>query len=411
LNGTFGASNPFNGQPSLSYTNTLPPVGLKPQRKKSIEAGLEVKFLNNRIRFDGTYYKENTTNQILNLDISRMTGFSSTTINAGDLENKGIELVIGATPVQTSDFNWDITLNWSRNRNMVKELYVDPDSGEEMNDYYLYYGSWSTYVYARKGEPYGQMMGNSIVRENATIHYLDEDETVVDFIEYSGRPVVTTSGRYNVTPSRTLLGNVMPDFFGGVNNAFTYKDFNFSFLVDFRKGGVQFSVTDWFGNYAGIMEVTAATNANGMNVRDPVSEGGGVLVENSVYGTLNADGTIQFTDADGNPVSTPVENTDSYVDGNLFYENDYWGKPGLSVFDASFVKLREVVVGYTFRDVAPWLQSINVALVGRNLWLIHDNMPHVDPENAMSAGTNSVGFNTTPIPSARTYGFNVKVTF
>ena len=410
LNGTFGASQPFNGQPSLSYTNTLPPLSLLPQRKKSIEAGLEVKFLNNRIRFDGTYYKENTTNQILNLSISRMSGFSTTTINAGDIQNQGFELVLGATPVQTSDFNWDITVNWSRNRNKIVELYTDPVTGEEMLDYYLYSGSWGAYVYARVGEPYGQMMGNSIVRENATIHYKDDAETVVDYIEYTGRPVVRTSGRYIQTPGRTLLGNVMPDFFGGVNNAFSYKDFNFSFLVDFRKGGVQYSITDWFGNYAGVMEASAATNPNGMNVRDPVSEGGGVLVENAVYGTLNADGTVQFTDASGNPVSTPVENT-SYVDGQVFFETDYWGKPGLSVFDASFVKLREVVLGYTFRDVTPWLQSINVSLVGRNLWLIHDNMPHVDPENGISAGTSSVGMNSTPTPSARTFGFNVKVAF
>ncbi len=410
LQGTFSASDPFNGQPRLTYTNTLPPQSLKPQRKKSIEAGLEMKFFNNRIRFDGTFYKENTTNQIINLDISRMSGFSRTTINAGNLENKGVEIILGATPVQTSNFSWDLTVNWSRNRNMVVELYTDPVTDEEMLDYYLYYGSWGSYVYARVGEPYGQLMGNSIVRENATIHYKDADETVVDYVEYTGRPVMQTNGRYIRTPQRTLLGNVMPDWFGGFSNSFSYKNFNFSFLIDFRKGGVQYSITDWFGNYAGVMEVTAETNANDMNVRDPVADGGGVLVADGVYGRLNSDGTVQFIDASGTDVTSPVTNT-SYAEAQTFYETDYWGKPGLSVFDASFVKLREVVAGYTFRNITPWLSNINISLVGRNLWLIHDNMPHVDPENGISAGNSSVGMNSTPIPTARTIGFNLKVAF
>lgn len=410
LNGTFGASDPFNGQPRLSYTNTLPPQNLLPQRKKSIEGGLDVRFLQNRIRLDVTYYKENTTNQIINLDISRMSGFSSTTINAGDIQNQGVEIVLGATPVERSKFNWDIMLNWASNKNEVIELYTNEVTGEEMTNYYLYNGSWGVRVEARVGEPYGQMFGNDIVRENAIVHYRDKAETIVDYIEYTGRPVVTTSGRYIGTPNRTLLGNVMPDWFGGINNVFSYGNFNFNFLIDFRKGGVQYSVTDWFGNYAGVMEITAATNANGMNVRDPVADGGGVLVENAVYGYLNSDGTIQLTDAAGTDVTTGVT-SDSYVEALTFYEGDYWGKPGLSVYDASFVKLREVVLGYTFRDVTPWLSGINVSLVGRNLWLIHDNMPHVDPENGLSAGNSSVGMNSTPTPSARTIGFNVKVNF
>ncbi|MCD6596780.1 MAG: SusC/RagA family TonB-linked outer membrane protein [Bacteroidales bacterium] len=410
LNGTFGAGNPFNGNPSLTYTNTLPPLSLLPQRKKSIEAGLDIKFLNNRLRLDATYYKENTINQIINLDISRMSGFNTTTINAGDIQNQGIEIILGATPVQQTKFRWDIMFNYARNRNMVNELYTNEITGEEMNSYGLYNGSWGAYVYARKGEPYGQMFGHDIVRENAINHYLDDDETVLDYVEYTGRPVVTTSGRYIRTPGNTLLGNVMPDFFGGLNNSFSYGKLSASFLVDFRVGGVQYSITDWFGNYAGVMEVTAATNANGMNVRDDVADGGGVLIDDAVYGYVTSDGTIQLTDADGNDVTTGVT-SDTYVSALTYYEGDYWGKPGLSVYDASFVKLREVVLGYTFTDVAPWLSAINVSLVGRNLWLIHSNMPHVDPENGLSAGNNSVGMNSTPTPTARTFGFNVKLSF
>lgn len=407
LKGTYGASNPFRGQPSLTYTGTLPPLGLLPQEKKSIEAGLDLKFLNNKIRLDATYYKENTTNQIMNISISRMSGFSSQTINAGNIQNQGVEILLGLTPVQTSDFRWDMTVNWSANKNKVVELSKDIDA------LYLVNASWGVRVYARVDEPYGQMLANDIVRENATIHYLPDGETA-DYVEYTGKRVVTTSGRLIRTPQRTIVGNVTPDWFGGVNNSLSYKDFNFSFLIDARKGGVQYSVTDWFGNYAGVMAVTAATNPKGNNVRDAVADGGGVFVEDAVYGRLNPDGTVQLTDAAGVDVTSPVANTE-YVEALTYFENDYWGKPGLSVFDASFVKLREVILGYTFRDI-PALQqigvsNINFSLVGRNLLLLVDNMPHVDPENAISAGNTSQGMNSTPIPSARTIGFNVKVTF
>jgi len=405
LQGTFGASDPFNGNPSLSYTNTLAPLGLKPQLKKSIEFGAELKFLNNRVSLDATWYKENTENQIMDIAISRATGFSTQTINAGNIQNKGVELTLNVTPVQTKDFLWNITANWSTNENLVKELYGDIDY------LYLYSGSWGMQVHARVGEKYGQMWGYDIVREHEE-DVLDADGDVA-YTLYTGRPVLTTSGRYIVSPNYTVIGNIQPDWFGGVNNGFQYKNLNFSFLIDFRWGGDQYSITDWFGNYAGIMEITAATNDNGKNVRDPVEEGGGVKVD-GVYGKLDADGKVVLTDKDGNEVSSPVQN-ESYVDANLFYENDYWGKPSLSVFDAGFVKLREVILGYTFTDI-PYLRDIgitdvNLSLVGRNLWLIYDNMPHVDPENGISAGNSSVGMNSTPIPSARSFGFDLKINF
>ncbi|MEN8117274.1 MAG: SusC/RagA family TonB-linked outer membrane protein [Bacteroidota bacterium] len=405
LQGVYGAGQPFNGQPSLSYTNTLAPLGLMPQSKNSIEFGADLKFFNNRLSLDATYYKENTTNQIINIDISRTTGFSTKTINAGDIQNEGVELVMNVVPVQTKDFSWDVTLNWATNKNTVNELTGD------MEYLYLYNGSWGMQVHARVGEEYGQMWGYDIVKEHETPVY-KEDGTTIDHILYSGRPVVGANGRYIRSPKKTVLGNIAPDWFGGVNNSLHYKNFNLSFLVDFRWGGDQFSVTDWFGNYAGIMEVTAAVNDNGMNVRDAVEDGGGVKVD-GVYGKL-VDGRLQYTDKDGNDASSSVQN-ETYVDANLFYEGDYWGKPSLSIYDAGYVKLREVILGYTFKSV-PYLNQIgvgdvNLSLVGRNLWLIYDNMPHVDPENGLSAGNSSVGMNSTPTPSARSIGFDLKINF
>ncbi|WP_167619777.1 SusC/RagA family TonB-linked outer membrane protein [Maribellus sediminis] len=404
LQGTFGASDPFNGQPSLTYTNTLAPLGLKPQSKNSLEFGGEFKFFNNRLSVDATYYDEVTENQIMNIAISNTTGFSTKTINAGKIRNRGLEITVGATPVQTNDFSWDITANWATNKNTVEELTGDL---EYIN---LYNGSWGMTVRAQLGEAYGQMWGYDIVREHETEVYNSKGELA--YIKYSGKPVVGTNGRYIRSPKQTEIGNVTPDWYGGVNNAFHYKKFNVSFLVDFRWGGDQYSITDWFGSYSGVMAATAAINDNGMNVRDAVEDGGGVKVD-GVYGKL-VDGRVVLTDASGNETSTPVANG-SYVDAQTFYETDYWGKPSLSVYDAGFVKLREVIVGYTFNNV-PLLSDIgvrdvNLSFVGRNLWIIYDNMPHVDPENGISAGNTSVGMNSTPVPSARTLGFDLKINF
>ncbi len=405
LHGTFSAADLFSGQPVLTYTNTLAPMDLKPHQKKSMEFGADLKFLNNRVSLDATYYKENTINQIINIAVSNTTGFGTKTINAGNIQNKGFELTFNGIPVQTKNFRWHITANWSANRNLVNELYGD------MEYITLYSGSWGMTVLARQGEEYGQMWGYDIVREHEEVVYDSKGEEA--YIKYSGKPVVNKDGRFIRSPYPTEIGNISPDWFGGVANGFRYKNLNFSFLIDFRWGGDQYSITDWFGNYAGIMAITAATNDKGKNVRDPVDEGGGVKVD-GVYGKLDGDGRVVLTDEEGYATHIPVQN-ESYVEANLFYEYDYWGKPSLSIFDAGFVKLREVILGYTFNDI-PCLRDIgvknvNLSLVGRNLWLIHDNMPHVDPENGISAGNSSVGMNSTPVPSARSIGVNVKINF
>lgn len=407
LQGVYSAAQPFDGNPSLGYTSTIPPLGLKPQRKRSKEVGMEVKLLQNRLSFDINFYRENTVNQIMDIAISRTTGFTNKTINAGNLQNQGIEFQAMVTPVQKPNFSWDITLNWSTNQNKVVELY------EDMKYLYLYNAGWNAYVYAFPGKEYGTLWGYSIVREKATPVYYDEEKTQLSHVIYSGRPVVTTSGRYIRSNARTDLGNVYPDWFGGVNNSFTYKDFNFSFLVDFRKGGVIFSVTDMFGKYTGILDETAAINKNGKNIRDALADGGGILLEGAVYGKLKADGTVQFIDKTGANVDSPVENT-TYSDANLFYYG-FYGKNELSTFDASYVKLREVSMGYSFNSIAflnkIGVKNLNLSLVGRNLWIIHKNTLDIDPEVSSGAGNTSVGAETNTIPSTRSYGFNIRLDF
>jgi hypothetical protein len=257
------------------------------------------------------------------------------------------------------------------------------------------------------------MFGYAIVRENAKPVYYDAAKTQLAYYEYSGRPLVTTSGRYIRSGQRTPLGNVYPDWFGGVNNSLTYKKLNLSFLVDFKKGGKIFSVTHMFGMYTGVLAPTAATNANGKNIRDAIADGGGHLIENAVYGKVNTDGTIQFLDGSGNASDTPVTNT-TYGDANT-WGYDHYAKTELSTFDAGFVKLREVSLGYSFDKISflnkIGVKDLNLSLVGRNLWIIHKNVPDIDPEISESAGNTSVGAETNAVPSTRSYGFNVRISF
>jgi len=413
LNGVYGSANPFNGQPSLSYTNTIPPLGLKPQNKQSLEFGGEFKFFNNRLGFDVTWYKENTINQIMSIAISRTTGFNSKRINAGNLQNMGVELQLYASPVETPNFSWDINLNWATNENKVIELLVDEETGEETLNYlYLYNASWNAQVHARPGEEYGILWGYAMVKENASPVYYDEAETQLSHWNYSGRYLINpNNGLYYRSNSRTNLGNVYPDWFGGVTNSFRYKDLTASFTVDFRKGGKIFSVTDWFGAYAGVLEKSAVLNDNGVNIREPVAEGGGIKLE-GVYGTINSDGTVQLTDASGNPVSEAVPNT-TYVNAQTYFK-DYWGKNEISTFDADFVKLREVAIGYDFRNIdflaRLGVRGATLSFVGRNLFIFYKDTPDIDPETGMGAG-NYVGMETNAIPTSRSMGFDLKLNF
>jgi len=406
LEGIYTISDPFNGNPVMTYTNTRPPLDLKPPEKKSIEFGAEMKFLNNRFGLDATWYKENTINQIIDIRVPGAMGFSYKTVNAGNLQNMGLELTLWGTPLKTSDLKWDVAINWSANENKVIEIH------EDVNYINLYNASWSMYVHARPEEEYGVLWGYAIVRENQKKVYYDKDKTELSHIEYSGRPLINpNNGRYIRSNSRTILGNVYPDWYGGVNNAFRYKNFNFSFLIDFRKGGDIYSVTDWFGHYSGVLKGTAIKNNKGTNIRNDPAIGGGIRV-NGVYGYVDLNGDIQFTNESGTDVSSPVENQ-TYAEAHGFFHN-YFGQNELSVFDASFIKLRELILGYTFSDI-PFLtkagiNNIHLSLVGRNLWLIHSNIPNIDPEYNNGAG-NYVGQETAAIPSVRSYGFDLKVSF
>src|SRR5690606_14931312 len=256
---TYVVSTAFNSTGVASNPNDLNTIDLKPQRQKSYEFGLEMAFAKRRLGFDVAYYKTRTEDQIVNVPFSNATGYSSRWLNAGTIQNKGFEVLLYGSPIRTNDFSWDITLNWSTNESEVVEL------REGIDNLVLAALQGGVSINATPGEAYGTIRGNDFIYDEAT-----------------GQKVVGSNGYYMTTSaSNSVIGNVTPDWKGGINNSFTYKGFNLSFLIDIQKGGDIFSLDTWYGYATGLYDFTAGTNDLGNPVRNPVTGGadsGGVIL-------------------------------------------------------------------------------------------------------------------------------------
>lgn len=374
----------FETLPMYTLPNTLANPDLQAESTNSFEIGTELMFFNNRVGLDFTYYNEATINQILSVAISAATGFPFKLINAGKITNEGVEIALNLTPVKTNNFSWNISGNFSRNVNRVVEL------TEGVDVYQLSNAPFSVSVNAEVGKPYGSIIGSSFVKDG------------------DGNKIVGPDGLYLTGPVQSI-GTVLPDFMLGIWNRFNFKGLELSALIDIREGGKFFSTTSMWGRYSGILEETAATNANGQNIRDPLEDGGGMLVE-GVYGELDADGNIQYLDANGDPSSVPVTNQ-TYVDAETWAAWHYDGPAEQNIFDASYVKLREVRLSYTLpnRITGP-IQNLAISAFARNLATWATDIEHIDPENTTSSG-NVQGLEGGALPSLRHYGIGLNFNF
>ncbi len=363
------------GLPSQKNNNTL-----RPERTFSKEIGLEMAFLKSRLGFDVTTYITNTRDQLLPVSVSNSTGYSTKIMNAGDVQNKGIEVSVYATPVKTQNFSWDIRVNWSKNNNKVVALY-----GESKN---LPLGSFQGGVSlnAPLGQPYGQIWGKTWKIDSA-----------------SGQRIVKSNGRYSISTSTTnLIGNYNPDWIGGVYNNFKYKNLSLGFLIDVRQGGDVFSLDTYYGMATGIYPETAMLNDLGNPSRDPV------LLDANGNAMPNSGGIIMpGVTADGKPNTKRVSNGF----GTYGYAQN---PPAAFVYDASYVKLRELTLTYSLPsslfEKGKVFKGVEVGVYGRNLWIIHKNMPYSDPEENLSAG-NIQGYQSGAYPTTRNIGINLKLQF
>jgi TonB-linked SusC/RagA family outer membrane protein len=360
---------------TISVPDNLYNPDLQPSFSNSYEAGIEVRFLKNRIGADLTYYNQKNKNQIINLDISGGSGFSSTTINAGLIENKGFELTLTGTPVLTKNVTWTSTFNISQNKNEVVELYPGINT-------YTYgsttYSSVTTYLNSYVGMPFGSLVGPAYKRDAAT-----------------GKILLGANNLPLFTPATYDFGSVLPDYTGGFQNSVRVMNFELSATTDFQFGGQFFSRSKMLAVRTGQDASTAVLNDKGKNIRDPLADGGGVRVDG-------------ISDATKLPVTAYVDAQAYYgVIGRRIYED--W------IFDASYIKLREVRLGYTFSKATLGklpVQAISLALIARNPAMIWQKAPKGLDPSELSTGSQSIGwFESGQSNTVRSYGINLNVTF
>ncbi len=371
----------FDGQGFASMSSRIPLWDLKNELTESWEIGADIRLLQNRIGMDVTYYNGTTTNQIIPVSIANASGYSSVVINAGEIENKGLEVFFNANPVRTgSGFRWDVTFNYSKNKSMVIELAPGIET-------YMLTDNYPNDIEARPGQPYGDIVGYAFKRSP------------------DGRKIVTASGKYDRETRQSVLGNITPDWIGGLNNTFSFKGISASVLIDFVQGGELSSST----KYQMCAKGTGKFTEEGRRPQD-MDDAGNQL---PYVGIL--DGVVEILDAEGN-VTGYEENTLA-VDGQTYWATRAWGGPTEEfVLDASYIMLREVMLTYTFQpailDKTP-LTGIQVSVVGRNLFYIEEHMQDmgISPESAPNTSAGAQGIETLSMPTTRTYGLNVKLTF
>lgn len=373
----------LNGNPHVGYTfGTFSSAGgnagsinnplLQPALSTELEFGFDVRFLDNRVGLDLTYYRQKTTDDIVLSTISRASGFASTFVNIGELSNNGIEFLLTGTPVR-GELTWDVSLNFAKNLNNVD--YIAPGINEIVAEEPR---TRNVYIKHIVGQPFGTITGRV-------------QQTTPD-----GTPIFNADGTPLASTTYVPIGNGVPNFTGGINNTFTYKNFNLDFLIDFKSGGDIFSGTN------------NRLTQQGFHMQS--------LIGRAEESALHITG-VTNTGTTANPVFVPVDR-----DLTPHQAQNYWNRVGgestaissMFLYDASFVKLRQLTLGYNFPksmlSKTP-IQNLNLSFVGRNLWVISKDIDNVDPESAYSTNAGAQGLEYFAMPQTRSYGFNLRVTF
>ena len=395
----FTSETAFNGNPLQTTTGEGKNPDLKPERTTSWEAGIEARLLDDRVRLDFSWYQTDSKDQILRLATTAASGYTSQVRNAGHIRNKGYELQLGLTPIRTKKFQWDVDVNYGHNNSEVVKL----DDEGLITSYQLY--SSGIQILATVGEAYGTLFGSAYTRDAA------------------GNIVVDDNGLPKVSSTSKILGKFSPNWIGGIQNTFKYKNLSFSFLIDASFGGSIFSNTNKTGRYTGVLESTLpgrdaehgglwyyVGNGNRIQIDEPqysISEVG------LYYATINGQQTRVYQDGiivegvtEGGQANTKIVSAENYY-------HRLYNIAEANVYDASFVKLREVSLAYQLPKSIYGLiglQGASVSFTARNLWTIYKKADNIDPEAAITAG-NAQGVEAYTLPTARTYGININVKF
>ncbi len=372
---------------TIGYINneTIPNKNLKPTRTNSFEAGFETKFFNSRIGLDFTYYNQISKDQIMGIASSWATGYPYRLINAGEIQNQGIEITLNTRPIQIGDFAWDLNFNFAKNSNKVKKLVDDMDMFE------LEKASWlDVQIAAKVGENFGSIVGPDFVRN-------EKGDILID----------PQTGLPEYDKSNHVLGNASWDWTGGISTALHYKNFSLSALFDIKVGADLYSMSARAAYESGKSKATmegrdawyaseeqrqAAGIPKGSDNWKPT---GGFIAPGVID---NGDGTYRPNDIIINP-------------------EDYWmsvcrNAPSMFIYDNSYIKCREIVLSYQFpkKWLGKVLQDMSVSFVARNPFIVWKNIPNIDPDSNYN-NTTGMGLEYGSLPSRKSYGINVNIKF
>ncbi len=371
--GAFVSQTPFNSQPTFSDQNFIPNANLRPEQTTSYEVGTDIRFFKDRLNIDFTYYNANTVDQIISLPIAISSGYNQQVVNGGKVNTQGIEIILGVIPVKTENFKWNTTFNFAQNRSIIKDL---PQEGGRLTlAYSRIYDSANQTVWLQveEGGRIGDIYGTGYLKNE------------------NGDFILTNTGNYIADNDLKKIGNYNPDFTLGWSNNFSYKNWNLGFLFDWRQGGEIVSRTRALGNVGGQLAETSYRPAEGIVAQGVVNTG---TTANPVY--------VQNTTA-----ITAESYYRQYYDRNHEENN---------VYDASFLKLRQFSIGYSFKIREGFIGNktpgtFNASIIGNNLFAITEN-PHFDPEQLAVQGNGFVsGVEDMSYATTRSIGFKIGVTF
>ncbi|WP_071145845.1 SusC/RagA family TonB-linked outer membrane protein [Bacteroides ihuae] len=387
----YDSQTAYDGNPIQTSSKKKLNSDLKPETTRSTELGLELSLWRNRVHLDLGYYNTNSINQILEIKTSASSEYTSQLLNAGQINNHGIEVQLGLVPIQSGKFKWDINLNYAKNNSEVKVL---DRAGQIQN--FTNGSSGGVDVLASVSKAYGTLYGTAYLRND------------------NGDIVVGANGLPKADPQKRVLGHYTPSWLGGISNTLTYKNIELSFLIDANVGGKIFSGTNRTGDYTGVLAQT-------MEGRD--AEHGGLLYyypgNNSTAGktltnggsapngeTVYEDGVIfNGVYADGS-ANSKVISAQEYHKASYNISEAY-------VYSATYVKFREIKLSYNFNSSLikkVGIQAATLSAVGRNLFFIYKDAPNIDPETAFNTG-NAQGLESLSLPTVRTIGFNLNLKF
>lgn len=346
------------GMPLMSINgNNIPNNELKPYTSTTIEFGFETSMLDDRLGADITLYERVTTDDIVSTSLPRPVGYGGVLLNVGEVKNRGIEMLVNATPVRNTNFNWDVTLNAAYNENEVVQIADGIDSIELAEA-----RTGNGFVNHHEGRPFGMISGFKYARDN------------------SGNIIYDAATGFPIQGEFAALGRGVPPLTIGISNDLRYKNFSLGVLIDGKFGSKMYVSTDAYGTYYGRHKRT---------------------VENNIRETgINVSGV----DTDGNPFSATVNAQD-------YYQNIAFAVTEEFVSGADFIKLRQLTLGYTLPESVVSktpLQYVRFSLVGRNLLLLYSQMKNADPESNYNAG-NGQGLENFGVPPTRSFGFNLSV--